>query len=150
VTLAWTAFSLVRTIAVYVGGPIADRVDRRFLLAAGWGFYAIVYALMAVARSPAEVVALLVVYGLYYGAVEPSERAIVADLAPAALRGTAFGWYHGMVGIAALPASALFGWLWSARNAGTAFGAGALLAALACIALLVWAAPARVDEAAAR
>ncbi len=131
VALAWSAHSVMRTLAVLVGGRLADRVDRRKLLAAGWVVYAAVYVAMAMFHSPTALVVLLVVYGIYYGAAEPTERAIVADLAPAHLRGSAFGWYHGAVGIAALPASALFGLIWLRFGAPAAFVTGAALAVIA-------------------
>jgi MFS family permease len=139
VALTWAAHSAVRTVAVYCGGALADRMDRRKLLATGWLLYATIYGAMAAVDSVAALVALLVVYGLHYGAVEPTERALVAELAPPALRGSAFGWFHGAVGLAALPASALFGLLWNHAGAAAAFGFGAALAALAALLLLVWA-----------
>jgi MFS family permease len=136
VALAWAAHSAVRAAAVYYGGRVADRVDKRRLLVAGWAFYALIYAAFAVTRDPLAIVALLLVYGLYYGAVEPTERALVADLVPAALRGSAFGWFHGAIGLASLPASALFGFLWWRFGTTWAFGAGAVFALVAA-ALLV-------------
>jgi MFS family permease len=135
VALAWSGHSIVRALAVLVGGRYADRVDRRRLLATGWVVYAAVYAAMAVVDAPAAQIALLMAYGLYYGAAEPTERAMVADLAPADQRGTAFGWYHGVVGLAALPASALTGLLWYERGPGAALGVGAALALAAALAL---------------
>ncbi len=131
VALAWSAHSVMRTLAVLVGGRLADRVDRKKLLAAGWVVYSAVYVAMAMFHSATALVVLLVLYGIYYGAAEPTERAIVADLAPAHLRGSAFGWYHGAVGIAALPASALFGLIWLGFGAPAAFITGAVLAVFA-------------------
>lgn len=138
VALAWSAHSALRTLAVYVGGGLSDRLDRRWLLGAGWFAYALIYVGMAIARSPTALVVLLIVYGAHYGAVEPTERALVAAHAPPGLRGAAFGWFHGSVGFAALPASALFGALWSVAGPVVAFSAGAALAALAAFGLLFW------------
>ena len=59
-----------------------------------------------------------------------------ADLVPAHLRGTAYGWYNAAIGIAAFPASALFGLLWKYYGPATAFGFGATLALLAAALLL--------------
>jgi len=138
IALSWAAHSAVRSGAVYFGGRAADRVDRRRLLGAGYLAYALVYVAMSVVSSRTGLVLLLVVYGLYYGAVEPTERALVASYAPPRLRGAAFGWFHGAVGAAALPASALFGWLWLALGPPAAFGIGAVLAGVAAIGLLCW------------
>jgi MFS-type transporter involved in bile tolerance (Atg22 family) len=59
------------------------------------------------------------------------EKALVADLVPAARRGTAFGWYNLTIGLAAFPASLLFGAVWQAFGAPVAFIMGAALAVLA-------------------
>lgn len=136
VALVWTAHNFVRTAVVYVGGRIADRFERRRMLALGWAAYVAIYAGLALARSVGAVIAVAIVYALHYGAVEAAERALVADLAPAELRGSAFGWYHAVVGFAALPASLVFGLIWGALGAELAFASAAALAALALVLLL--------------
>jgi len=75
------------------------------------------------------------VYGVVFGLTEGTEKALVADLAPAPLRGRAFGWYHAVIGLGALPASVFFGTLWESRGAPTAFLVGAGLALGAALAL---------------
>jgi MFS family permease len=93
--------------------------------------------MMALFDEPAALVIALIAYGVHYGATEPTERALVAELAPRAFRGSAFGWFHGAIGLSALPASALFGWLWSELGARGAFGFGAGLALTAGALLLL-------------
>ena len=78
--------------------------------------------------------ALFLVYGLYFGATEGVEKALVADLVPAARRGTAFGWFNAAVGLAALPASVVFGIVWDQFGASAAFVMGAGVAAVATVA----------------
>lgn len=75
--------------------------------------------------------AVFLLYGIYFGLIEPSERALVADLVPPHLRGTAFGYYHFTTGIGALPASLLFGFFWQKWGVATAFIMGAALALIA-------------------
>lgn len=135
VALAWTGHNVVRTLAVYAGGTLADRMDRKRMLAAGWAMYVAIYAALALVETLAAMVALLVVYALHYGAVEAVERALVADLAPAERRASAFGWYHAVVGFAALPASLVFGVLWTTCGPRVAFATSAAVAAVALIAL---------------
>jgi MFS family permease len=60
---------------------------------------------------------------------------MVADFVPSGRRGTAYGLYHGAVGLAALPASVLFGWIWKSAGAEAAFSFGAALAGLAAVLL---------------
>jgi MFS family permease len=137
----WSGLHVVKLLATVVGGYLSDRLGRRRLMLAGWGVYAAVYAGFALADSAAVFVALLLVYGLYFGLTEPVERAWVTELGPADLRGTALGAFHASVGVAALPASLVFGLLWSRFGAPVAFATGAALA-LAAAGLLL-AVPAR-------
>jgi MFS family permease len=81
------------------------------------------------------------VYGIYFGLTEGVEKALVADFAPAHLRGSAFGLYHLVVGLGALPASLLFGLVWQKAGMAAAFGMGAGLALLAGLMLMTLAAP---------
>jgi dipeptide/tripeptide permease len=90
--------------------------------------YAAVYGGFAVATNKSALVALFLVYGVYYGLTEGVEKAVVADLAPAEARGTAFGAYHAVIGIGALAASLLFGLIWKVAGAPVAFAVGAALA----------------------
>jgi hypothetical protein len=82
-------------------------------------------------------------YGLVTGFAEGAERAIVGDLAGAAARGTAFGWYHLVSGIAAIPAGLMFGLLWHYHGAPFAFLVAAGVAGTAATGLRVWAWPER-------
>src|SRR5205807_2833017 len=97
--------------------------------------YAAVYAGFAFSHAAWQVWALFATYGLYAGLVEGAERALVADLAPADARGTAFGWYNLAVGIGALPASVIAGILWKLSGPAAALGFGAVMALLAAAAL---------------
>ena len=80
--------------------------------------------------------ALFLVYGLFFGLTEGTERALVSDIVPPERRGTAFGWYYLAVGVAALPASVVFGVLWQQLGAHVAFMFGAALAMMASLGLL--------------
>jgi MFS family permease len=136
IALMWSAQNAIKVGATWLGGRLSDRLGRRSMVAAGWLVYAAVYLGFALVEDPAGLIAVFFVYALYFGLTEPVERAWIADLAPAALRGSAYGWYHGAVGLAALPASLLFAALWFAFGAPTAFAAGAALAAIALALLL--------------
>ncbi len=114
---------------------LADRLGGRRVIVAGWLVYAAVYAGFAAAASAWHAWALFLVYGLFFGLTEAPEKALVASLAPAGLRARAFGVFHFAVGLAALPASLLFGGLWEAYSPEAAFAAGAGLALLAAVLL---------------
>ncbi|MGH7694216.1 MAG: MFS transporter [Gemmatimonadaceae bacterium] len=137
VPLLWAAHHVVKAIANVPGGALSDRIGRRPLIVAGWAVYAIVYLAFARASTAWHVWALFLAYGLYFGLTEGVEKAFVADLVPERLRGSAYGWFNFTLGLAAFPASLIFGVLWDKRGATTAFGVAALLAAAASMLLLV-------------
>ena len=80
-------------------------------------------------------IAWFLVYGFYYGLSEGAEKALIADLAPAALSGSAFGLYNAALGVGALLASVVFGLVWKMVGAPAAFGLGAALAVLSTLLL---------------
>ncbi|MFB3892702.1 MAG: MFS transporter [Phycisphaerae bacterium] len=145
----WMVFHISKIVFSIPGGIISDRIGRRPVIAAGWIVYALTYAGFALAgwRAMAQEAAgstpdqwpfwvLFLVYGFYYGACEGAEKALVTDFVPSEQRGTAFGIYHGAIGIAALPASLVFGRFWLELGPVWAFGIGAALAGAAAILML--------------
>ncbi|QJR34391.1 MFS transporter [Gemmatimonas groenlandica] len=133
IPLVWVLLHLVKSASSTPAGALSDRVGRRPLIVAGWGLYAAVYAGFSLATEPWHAWALFGVYGVVFGLTEGTEKALVADLVPAARRGTAFGWYQATVGVAALPASIVFGVVWDRLGSPTAFGMGAALAIVAAV-----------------
>jgi len=134
--LLWAFFHLVKMLSVFPFGALSDRIGRRGVIIAGWGVYAAAYLGFALATSELQIWLLFAGYGLFYGLTEGAEKALVADLAAPAERGSAFGWFNAAIGLGALPASLLFGALWQWSGPLTAFGCGAVLAALAAVLLL--------------
>jgi MFS family permease len=136
IPLLWAFHHVVKSAASTPGGALADRIGRRRAIAAGWAVYAACYAGFAVASGPVAIVVLFAVYGLFFALTEGAERALLAELAPAAARGRAFGLFHAVSGIVLLPASLLTGFLWQSLGAAPALLTGAGLAAAAAAALL--------------
>ena len=106
------------------GGATSDRSGRRAVIGAGWLIYAIVYVGFAVSTSVAALIGLLLFYGFYYGLSEGTEKALIADLAPASLRGTAFGIYNAAIGVGSLGASVVFGLVWKLASPAAALPSG--------------------------
>jgi MFS family permease len=79
-----------------------------------WIIYGLVYLGFAFASGAYQTWLLFIVYGFFYGLSEGTEKAWVCDLVEESKRGTAYGAYHFCIGIAALPASLLMGFLWKA------------------------------------
>lgn len=136
IPILWAAFHVVKSAVATPAGALSDRVGRRALIVAGWLVYAGVYLGFAHADGALMAWALFLVYGVYFGLTEGVQKALVADLVPAAARGRAFGWYNVALGLGALPASLVFGAVWDRWGAPTAFTLGAAIAASAALLLL--------------
>lgn len=130
-------FNIVYAVIATPAGILSDRMGRKALVAMGWIVHAIIYLGFALASAKWQVLALFVAYGLYYGSVEGMARAYVADLVPAERRGTAYGLFHGAVGISVLPASVIAGVLWQAISPSAPFYFGSVMALIALAGLLV-------------
>ena len=133
----WAFSNAVKSAFSMWGGGLSDRFGRRRLMLAAWTLYAACYAGIAFVTSIWPLVGLVGVYSFYYSLSEGTEKALVADLVPADVRGRAFGWMNGLTGFAALPASVGFGFLWQQAGSRTAFLTGAAIAAIAAAGLLV-------------
>ena len=143
----WTlvGFNLVYALVSTPAGALSDRIGRRRVIIAGWIAYAGIYLGFALAGSGTQIVALYLCYGAYYGLTMGTAKAMVADLVPARLRGTAYGSYHALLGVIDLPASLIAGLLWQGIGPWQGFGpaapfyfgaATALAAALLLLAFL--------------
>ena len=150
--LLWAFHHLVKSMAAVPGGTLSDRHSRGMVVSFGWAAYALTYIGFAFASSQWQIVALLLVYALYHGLAEGAERAIVADLSDRGARGRAYGLYHGLIGVAALPAGIGTGLLWDRFGPAWALGVNAAFAAVASAFLmaLTFAGPLRRGPAAVR
>jgi MFS family permease len=135
IPLVLAVMNLSYALSAYPVGVLSDRVNRKTLLLMGWGLNAALYLGLAIAQDPWQVWLLVGGYGLYLGMTQGVLLAMVADRVPEHLRGTAFGFFNLLAGIALLPASLLAGWLWQTVSPGAAFAAGSGFA-MAAIALL--------------
>lgn len=131
----WMVLHVAKSSSSFVGGALSDRYGRRRPILAGWTLYAAVYLGFAFAKSPSEIWLLFGLYGFYYGLTESPEKALVIDLVEEAWRGRALGTFHAVVGVAALPASVIFGVLYQHLGPRLAFEVGAALAILAALIL---------------
>lgn len=121
--------------AAYPAGVGADRFGRRTLLVTGLGALVLADLVLAAATTPAWVFLGAACWGLHMGLTQGLLSKLVADTAPAALRGTAFGIFNLVSGGTLLMASGIAGALWSAFGPPATFLAGALFAALAAFGL---------------
>jgi MFS family permease len=135
IPLLLSAIHVVKSVSSVIGGTLSDQFGRRTLIALGWMIYALVYGAFGAFESVAIVIAAFLTYGLYFGLTEGVEKAWVADLTPAEIRGTAFGIYNAVLGFGSLAASVLFGAIWTRVSPPAAFFTGAALAGMATVLL---------------
>ena len=105
----------------------------------GWVAFSLTFLMLSQVTGSTELWLAVIFYGLFAGLSEGAERALISDYAQTGEHGTAFGWYHLMVGIAAIPAGLLFGLIWHYQSAGAAFLFAGGLSALAAMLLRFWA-----------
>jgi len=137
-------FNLVYTLVSTPAGSLSDKVGRRNLIIGGWIVYALVYLGFGLASDAWQIWLLYIVYGLYYGMAYGTAKAMVADLVPEELRGTAYGTYNAVLGIIDFPASLIAGILWEGAGGWSGFGPsapflfGAALAIIAAVLFMIW------------
>lgn len=125
-------------------GSISDRIGRRYVILVGWSIYAVVYLGFALSNTAWQFWLFYALYGVYYGLAYGTAKALVADLVPVGLRGTAYGTYNATLGLIDFPASLIAGLLWQGIGSWPGFGPSApfffdaALALLAVIGLALW------------
>lgn len=144
VPLLWAGIHVLRAVVATPGGMLSDRIGRRPVVLGGWALRVAVLLILATLPATGWIAWLTIsVYALLVTLTEGPERALIGDAAPKSQRGTVYGLYYVVVGLAALPGALLFGALWQWLAPGAAFAAAAGLTALASIVLHRLTAPQR-------
>lgn len=139
IPLLWAAVSLITTLCGTPLSALSDRVGRKPFILVAWLAFAVFYFGMGIPGLPLMgLVSLFVVYGLFKAAIEGVEKALVADLAPKGLTGTAFGWFNLITGLMLFPASFIFGLLYESFNPAYAFAFSGSCALAAVVLLWLW------------
>ncbi len=142
VGMAWVPLVMVMMNVVYAAsaypfGRLGDSVGRAGLLAGSLVVLIAADLVLAAADHPAWLLLGVALWGVHMGMSQGLLSAMVADSAPADLRGTAFGVFNLFAGVAMLAASVIAGWLWDSAGSAATFHAGAGFAAIALVWLLV-------------
>jgi MFS family permease len=137
IPMVLVVMNITYALASYPAGVLSDRFGRSALL--GIGMIVLIAADIVLARSTAleGVTGGIILWGLHMGLTQGTLSTLVADHAPKALRGTAFGLYNLVTGLALLVASPVAGYLWDRQGASLTFYAGAGFALLALILLVL-------------
>ena len=122
IPLLWAAVHVVKSSTSFVGGALSDRIGPARTMWIGWISYVLLAAGMALAAGPVVAWALFLALGIVAGLTESPERALVSA-APSAggHRGSAFGVYHALTGVAALAGGLLLGVIFQQSSGATAF-----------------------------
>lgn len=135
VPLVLVVMSVVYSASAYPAGVLADRIDRRALLALGFAVLILADLVLALASGVWMVMAGVALWGLHMGLTQGLLATLVADASPASLRGSAFGIFNFAGGIVLLIASVVAGYLWDAIGPAATFFAGAGFTALGLLGL---------------
>ncbi|PWC91095.1 MULTISPECIES: MFS transporter [unclassified Azospirillum] len=133
--LVLIVMNVVYAVSAYPLGRLADRMNRRRLLALGVGFLVLADLVLAAAGSAWVVLAGAALWGLHMGSTQGLLAVFVADATPADLRGTGFGLYNLMTGLALLIASTVAGVLWTVVGPDATFLVGAAVSLIALVGL---------------
>ena len=131
VPIVMVVMNVVYTFSAWPAGALSDRVDRYLVVAAGFGVLILADLVLALGNGVVAVVMGVALWGLHMGLTQGLLAALVADTAPSELRGTAFGMFNLLSGIALLLASIIAGALWDVIGPSGTFLAGALITAVA-------------------
>ena len=136
VPLVMVAMNAVFSVTAYPFGKLSDRVSHRRLLLAGLAVLVLADVVLAASTHWTGLLLGVALWGVHMGMTQGLLAAMVADTAPADLRGTAYGFFNLMSGLAMLAASVVAGLLWQYWGPAWTFGAGAVFSAVAMAALL--------------
>lgn len=135
VILLYFVYNAVSALLAIPFGKRSDKVGRKKILVLGYIIFSTVYLGFAFAAAKWMLIAAFVLYGFYTAMVTGVERAFIAEISPAELKGTMLGMHSTLVGIALLPASVLAGVLWNALGSTAPFIFGASLSGAAALIL---------------
>lgn len=138
VPMIMIVMNLVYAASAYPAGIASDHMSRRMMLVTGLAFLVLADLVLAFAAVPWQVFAGAALWGLHMGFTQGLFNKLVAETAPAELRGSAFGIFNLTSGISMLAASVMAGLLWQVIGPQATFFAGAIFAAIAAIGVLAY------------
>jgi MFS family permease len=136
IPLVMVVMSTAYAACAYPAGKLSDRIPRWYVLAAGLLVLIVADIVLALAGNIWQVMVGITLWGVHMGLTQGLLATLVADTAPATWRGSAFGLFNLITGVALLAASVIAGWLWQRYGAPVTFFTGAVLTALALVGLI--------------
>jgi MFS family permease len=130
-------FNLIYVLTAVPAGMAADRFGRKRVILAGFILFAVLYGGFGAVKTSAGIWLLFGLYGIFMGLTEGVQKAFLASLIPAESTATAFGAYAAVVGLAALPASLIGGWLWDHVSSAATFYFGSITALASALLFMI-------------
>jgi MFS family permease len=111
--LLYVLFYVVYTLFTIPAGVLSDRVGRKPVLLIGYTLFAVTAVALLFTSALVPLIAVFILYGVFFGMIDGVQRAFVVDLAPSELKGTALGTFYTATGLIALPGGFIAGYLWT-------------------------------------
>ncbi len=135
IPVLYLTYSAVASATSIFFGKLADRISRKSVLGISFVLWLFVCILLISSQDFFVIIAAFILYGLHLGAIEPVQKAMVSELAPAHLRASTLGTFQMIVGLVALPSSVIAGLLWGAAGMLSPFYFSAALTLIALVML---------------
>ncbi len=137
--LLYILFNITYTVFSIPSGVLADKYGNGKILSYGYGFFSLTCVIFIFCQS----ISLLLIFGfailgLAFAFIDTVQRAYISDLVPQEIRGTALGTFHMVIGLAALPAGLLAGFMYDQINPIAPFIYGAIIGLISMSLLLIY------------
>lgn len=138
IPIVYLFFNLMYAASAIPAGMTADRFGKKRTILSGFILFAVLYYAFGAAATPGSMWVLFGLYGVFMGLTEGVQKAYFATIMPGEMKATAFGAYATAVGLAALPASLIGGWLWDHVAPAATFYFGSATAALSAMLFIMF------------
>ena len=135
--LLYIFFNIFYAVFAVPFGRLSDKIGRKKVIAFGYLLFSLTSLGFAFFNSLTAFIILFALYGIVYAIVDSNQRAYVSDLSSEELRATALGTFHTTIGLTALPASLIAGFLWQI-NPSIAFIYGAVISIISVVLFIVF------------
>lgn len=136
VPILYLIFTVTASLMSFPFGKLADKLKRKHVLIISYSLYGLLCLGFILIKSYWGIVGLFVLYGLHRAAIEPVQKTFVSELSPVKYRASSLGAYQVIVGLCALPASSIAGFLWVNFGATTPFYFSFVLSLLTIVLML--------------
>lgn len=137
VILLYLLFNVFYAVSAMPAGMLSDRISKRHVIAFGYSLFGLTCVGFLLANTAIYLAFLFALYGIYYAFMEGVQKAYVAELVSSEARGTAFGIFNTVIGLAAIPASFIAGVLWQYVSSAATFIYGFGMSSLAVLLFLI-------------